>query len=166
MSDLRNILKGQSVDETTADQLHTIGGRVFLGQDSVAPLRDFAAIADSWRGVHALAFGGPIGGTDAVTTHQMQDGATDEAILTPTGTQLHRVLAVQIANGGPQPGTALLKVGGVTVGDVLTINPTETSGFTINTDLIAGSSTPVQINLVTGTAADMVAKVATVLVGL
>jgi len=165
VSDLRNILKGQSVDATTADQLHTIGGRVFLGQDAVAALRDFAAIADSWRGVHALAYGGPIGGTDSVTTHQMQTDNV-EAILTPTGTALHDVVAVQVANGGGAPMTADLLVGGVVVASGLTINPSESAGFDIKRSLTVGASTPLQVHLTSGSASDAIAKAATVLVGL
>jgi len=165
MSDIRNLLKGQDVENTTADQLHTIGGRVFLDQESVASLNDFANIAQAWRGVHALAYGGPIGGTDAVTTHQMQTDNV-EAVLTPTGTQLHRVIAAQVANGGGAPMTADLLVGGVLVAQGLTINPAESAGFDLDASLVIGASTPLQVHLTSGSASDAVAKVASVLVGL
>tara|TARA_Y100000004_G_scaffold194286_1_gene258522 strand:+ start:520 stop:1017 length:498 start_codon:yes stop_codon:yes gene_type:complete len=165
MSDIRNLLKGQDVENTTADQLHTIGGRVFLDQESVASLNDFANIAQAWRGVHALAYGGPIGGTDAVTTHQMQTDNV-EAVLTPTGTQLHRVIAAQVANGGGAPMTADLLVGGVLVAQGLTINPAESAGFDLDASLVVGASTPLQVHLTSGSASDAVAKVASVLVGL
>lgn len=165
MSDIRNLLKGQDVENTTADQLHTIGGRVFLDQESVASLNDFANIAQAWRGVHALAYGGPIGGTDAVTTHQMQTDNV-EAVLTPTGTALHRVVAAQVANGGGAPMTADLLVGGVLVAQGLTINPAESAGFDLDASLVVGASTPLQVHLTSGSASDAVAKVASVLVGL
>lgn len=165
MSDLRNLLKGQTIDGTTADQVHVIGGRVFLDQSGVPSLRDFAEIVSAWRGVHALAYGGPIGGTDAVTTHQMQTDNV-EAILTPTGTALHRVVAVQVANGGGAPMTADLLIGGVVVASGLTINPSESAGFTIGSDLVIGASTPLQVHITSGTVSDAVAKAATVLVGL
>ncbi|MGB0377282.1 MAG: hypothetical protein ACPGGE_00555 [Poseidonia sp.] len=166
MSDIRNLLKGQDVENTTADQLHTIGGRVFLDQESVASLNDFANIAQAWRGVHALAYGGPIGGTDAVTTHNMQTDSV-EAVLTPTGTQIHRVVAVQVANGGGAPMTAQLFVGAVNTGvQEISINPGEDAGFLLDSDVLIGNSTPLGVKITSGSATDATVKVASVLVGL
>lgn len=166
MSDLRNLLKGQTIDDTTADQVHTIGGRVFLDQSGVPSLRDFAEIVQAWRGVHALAYGGPIGGTDAVTTHNMQTDNV-EAVLTPTGTAVHRVVAVQVANGGGAPMTAQIYVGGANLGvQEININPSEEAGFLLNSDVFIGNSTPLGVKITSGSATDATVKIASVLVGL
>ena len=165
MTEIRNQLKSQDLATLDAQSLNTVGGRVFPDNAAVPGLRDLVSVTDAWRATHATAYGGCIGGTDSVTNHQMQDGATDENVLLPTGKQLHQVQAVSIINGGPQPMTAHLLVNGVIVGAILTVNPTESAGFTISNGLTVGASTPLQVNLVTGTAADALVKVASVLVG-
>ena len=166
MSDVRNLLKGQNVETTSADQLHTIGGRVFLDVESIPSLNDFHNIAQAWRGVHALAYGGPIGGTDAVTTHNMQTDSV-EAVLTPSGTALHRVVAVQVANGGGAPMTAALYVGGVNTGiQEISVNPSEDAGFLLESCVVIGASTALGVKITSGSATDATVKVSSVLVGL
>lgn len=165
-SELRNILKGQTIDSTDASTLHDVGGRVFLDGSSIAALNDFAKMADSWRGVHALAYGGPIGGTDDVTTHAMQTDSV-EAVLTPSDKQVMRVLAVQVANDGGAPMTAQLYVGGVNTGiQEININPSEEAGFLLENPLVIGNSTPLGIKITSGTVSDATAKVAHINVGL
>lgn len=165
VTEIRNQLKSQDLDTLEATSLSTVGGRVFPDAAAVPSLRDLVSVADAWRATHVTAYGGCIGGTDSVTNHQMQDGATDETVLLPTGKQLHQIQAVSIVNSGPQPMTAHLLVNGVIVGPILDVNPTESAGFTISNSLTVGASTPLQVNLVTGTAADALVKIASVLVG-
>ena len=164
MTEIRNQLKSQDLNTLEASSLNTVGGRVFPDAAAVPSLRDLVSVTDAWRATHATAYGGPIGGTDAVETHQMQTDNV-EAIYTPTGKQLARVIAVQVANGGGAPMTANLLVGGVVVTTGLTINPSESGGFDIDQPLICGPSTALQVHLTSGSASDAVAKVAYVLVG-
>lgn len=165
VTQVRNQLRLQDLATVDAESFSTVGGRLFPDSAAVPDLRDLVSIVDSWRASHAVAYGGCISGTDSVTNHQVQDGATDETVLAPTGSQLHQIQAVSIVNSGPQPMTAHLLVSGVIVGDILTINPTEKAGFTISNSLTVGASTPLQINLVSGTAADALVKIASILVG-
>jgi hypothetical protein len=88
-----------------------------------------------------------------------------EAIFTPTGKQLAHVVAVQVANGGGQPMTADLLIGGVIVASGLAINPTESGGFDIDAPLYVGPSTPLQVHITSGTVSDATAKAAYVFVG-
>jgi len=164
MTDVRNQLKSQDLATLEASSLNTVGGRIFPDNAAVPAVNALVSVADGWRATHAVAYGGPIGGTDAVETHQMQTDSV-EAIYTPSGKQLARVIAVQVANGGGAPMTADLLVGGVVVTTGLTINPSESAGFDIDQSLICGPSTPLQVHLTSGSASDAVAKVAYVLVG-
>lgn len=165
MSELRNILKASTIDAATADQIHTVGGRVFLDASSIVDLNDFARIVDSWRGVHALSYGGPIAGTDTTTTHNMQTDAV-EAVLTPQNTEVERIVAVQVANGGGQPMEAALYVGGVNTGaQNININPSEEAGFCMCVPIVVGNSTPLQVKITSGSATDATVKVAHVKVG-
>jgi len=164
MTEIRNQLKSQDLATLEASSLSTVGGRVFPDNAAVPGLRDLVSVTDAWRATHATAYGGPIGGTDAVVTHQMQTDNV-EAIFTPTGKQLAQVIAVQVANGGGAPMTADLLIGGVIVAAGLTINPTESAGFDIDSTLICGPSTALQVHLTSGSASDATAKAAYVLVG-
>ena len=164
MTEIRNQLKSQDLDTLEASSLNTVGGRVFPDAAAVPSLRDLVSVADAWRATHATAYGGPIGGTDAVVTHAMQTDNV-EAIFTPTGKQLAQISAVQVANGGGAPMTADLLIGGVLVAAGLTINPSESGGFDIDSTLIVGPSTPLQVHITSGTVADATSKAAYVLVG-
>lgn len=165
MSEIRNQLKSQSLADLEASSIATVGGRVFPDNAASIDLRALREIVDSWRSTHAPAYGAPIGGTDDVATHNMQtDGI--EAVFTPSGKQVARIVAVQVANGGGAPMTADLYVGGVLTGAAqININPSEAAGFAITSDLFAGSTNPVQIKLPTGSASDATVKVAYILTG-
>lgn len=94
VSDLRDLLKGQTITATTADNLSTIGGRVFLDGSAVAALNDLARIVESWRGVHVPTYGAPIPGTGNVQNLTAQNPNDWEDVVVPTGQQ---VVAVQFA---------------------------------------------------------------------
>lgn len=164
VTQVRNQLRLQDLATVAAESFSTVGGRLFPDSAAVPDLRDLVSIVDAWRASHAVAYGGPIGGTDGVTTHVMQTDSV-EAVFTPTGSQVARVIAVQVANGGGAPMTANLLVGGVLVTSDLNINPTESAGFDIDSALIVGPSTPLQVHLTSGTVSDATAKVAHVLLG-
>lgn len=164
MTEVRNQLKSQDLATLEASSLSTVGGRVFPDSAAVPSLRDLVSVVDAWRATHSTAYGGPIGGTDATVTHAMQTDNV-EAIFTPTGKQLAHIVAVQVANGGGQPMTADLLIGGVIVASGLAINPAESGGFDIDAPLYVGPSTPLQVHITSGTVSDATAKAAYVFVG-
>lgn len=161
---VRDQLRNQSFEQVDANSFNTVGGRVFPDNASVPDVQALIQIVNGWRASHAVAYGGPIGGTDEVTTHAMQTDNV-EAIYTPQDKQLARIIAVQVANGGGAPMTADLLVGGCIVAQGLTVNPAESAGFDIDSNLIVGASTPLQVHITSGTVADATAKAAHVLVG-
>ena len=163
MSEVRNQLKSQDLSTLEATSLSTVGGRVFPDNAAGPDLRALIEVARAWGATHAPANGGPIGGTDDVSTHTMS--TSDEAVFTPTGKQLAQVSAVSIANGGGAPMIADLKIGGVVVDVGVNVDPSGAKPFELTVPLIVGPSTPVQVNLSEGTAADATVKVAYVLVG-
>jgi hypothetical protein len=165
MTNIRDQLRNQSLADVDATSFATVGGRVFPDNAAVPDTRALTDIVDAWRATHAVAFGGPIGGTDAVETHAMQTDAV-EAVLTPQNRQVARIIAVQVANGGGAPMSASLHVGGVLLGvQQITVNPSSSAGFLIQNEIIVGSSTPLQIKIESGTVSDATAKVAYCLVG-
>lgn len=101
MSDLRNLLKGQSITATSADNLATIGGRVYLDGSAVAALNDLARIVSSWRGVHVPTYGAPIPGTGNVQSLEASAPNTWDDVVVPTGQQVVAVQFAGIFNGDP-----------------------------------------------------------------
>lgn len=165
MTQIRNQFKSQDLETLEATSVSTVGGRVFPDNAAVPDLRALVEVADAWRATHATAYGGPIGGTDGTTSHQMQTDNV-EAVLTPSGKALLRVVAVQVTNSGGAPMTADVLVGGVLLGvQAITVNPSESSGFLLESDVIIGASTPLQVHLTSGSASDAAVKVAHVNVG-
>lgn len=165
MSEVRNQLKSQDLSTLEATSLSTVGGRVFPDNAAGPDLRALIEVARAWGATHAPANGGPIGGTDSTTTHQLQTDSV-EAVFTPTGKQLARVMAVQVSNSGGAPMTAQLFVGGVNTGvQEININPAEDAGFLLESDIIVGPSTPLGVKLTSGSASDASVKTAHVFVG-
>ncbi len=98
MTDLRNLLKGQTISSTTAANLETIGGRVFLDGSAVSSLNDLERIVTAWRNVHVPTYGAPIGGTGNVQSLTASEANTFEDVITCTGSQVTAVQFIGLFN--------------------------------------------------------------------
>jgi hypothetical protein len=164
-ANVRDQLRNQDLGTVDPASFSVVGSRVFPDRHAISDSQALVAIVDSWRATHAVAFGGPIGGTDAVETHAMQTDAV-EAVYTPQNRQVARIVAVQVANGGGAPMTAEIYVGGVLLGvQQITINPSESSGFLLQSPVFVGADTPLQVKISSGTVSDATVKVAYILCG-
>jgi hypothetical protein len=165
LTNVRDQLRNQDLATVDASSFSTVGGRVFPDSAAVPDVRALTDIVNGWRAAHAVAYGAPIGGEDSTVSHNMQ-GDTIEAVYTPTGKQVARIIGVQVSNGGGAPMTADLYAGGVLLGvQQINVNPSEASGFLLQSDIYVGPSTPLQIKIASGTPSDATAKVAFVLCG-
>ena len=63
MTDVRNQLKSQDLATLEASSLNTVGGRIFPDNAAVPAVNALVSVADGWRATHAVAYGGPFGGT-------------------------------------------------------------------------------------------------------
>lgn len=165
MTTIRDQLRNQNLGTVDPASFSEVGSRVFPDRGAIPDANALINIVEAWRATHAVAYGGPIGGSDVVTTHVMQTDAV-EAVLTPQNRQVAQIIAVQVANGGGAPMEADLYVGGVLVGvQRITINPGEENGFALTTSVLAGADTPLQVKIPSGTVSDATAKVASILLG-
>lgn len=165
MTTIRDQLRNQDLGTVDPASFSTVGSRVFPDRQAIGDSAALVAIVDSWRATHAVAFGGPIGGTDNTATHVMQTDAV-EAVYTPQNRQVAQVVAVQVANGGGAPMTAQLYVGGVNLGVTeININPSEEAGFLLQSPIFVGADTPLQVKITSGTVSDATASVAYILCG-
>ena len=165
MTNVRDQLRNQSLGDVDPASFAVVGSRVFPDRTAMADTSALIAIVDAWRSAHAISYGGPIGGTDDTTTHTMQTDGVG-AVYTPQNRQVAQIIAVEVGNGGGQPMSADLYVGGVLTGVAqINVNPSESSGFNLERPVFVGASTPLQVKLLSGNPSDATVKVAYILVG-
>lgn len=157
MSDIRNQLKSQSLDQVLPSAFKQVGGVVFPDASATINLNDLFQIVNSYRAVHAPSYGQSIPNTGL-----RAEGIEDGGGLEPADNEAFKILAIQVSNGGGAPVEYQL-----TVGDVLVvagaIPPTGTVGvnelpamfpFTI----VKGN--PIKFTVTSGTPSDFSAKIA------
>jgi len=165
MTTIRDQLRNQDLTTVDPASFAVVGGRSFPDRAGIPDLNALINIVDAWRATHAVAFGGPIGGTDTTATHAMQTDAV-EAVYTPQNRQVARIVGAQVANGGGAPMTAQIYVGGVNLGvQEININPSDSAGFLLQSPVFVGADTPLQVKITSGTVADATVKVAYILCG-
>ena len=103
MSDLRDLLKGQTISSTSASNLNTVGGRVYLDGSAVAALNDLARIIESWRGVRVPTYGSPIPGTGDTAVKQFEVLNTIETVFAPRSGEVAYVQMITVQNAGGAP---------------------------------------------------------------
>ena len=158
MSDIRNQLKSQSLDQVLPSAFKQVGGVVFPDNSAVMNLNDLAQIVDSYRSVHAVAYGSPIPNTGAVKT-----GIENGEGLEPLDNEAYNILAISATNGG---GAAPLEIE-ITISDVKVyagaLAPNQTIGLgdlpaVFPLTLVKGNA--LKFVVTSGTATDLTAKVA------
>lgn len=100
MSDLRDLLKGQSISSTTPEQLSQVGGPVFLDASAIASLNDLVRILDAWRSVRVPTYGAPIPGTADTAVHQFENPNTIETVYQPSTGEVAQVQMITLQNAG------------------------------------------------------------------
>jgi hypothetical protein len=158
MSAIRNQLKSQSLDTVIPSAFKQVGGVVFPDTSAVMNLNDLTQIVNSYRSVHAIAYGSPIPNTGTVKT-----GIENGEGLEPLDNEAYNVLAISATNGG---GAAPLEVE-ITISDVKmyagAIPPNQTIGLgdlpaIFPFTLVKGNA--LKFTVTSGTATDLTAKVA------
>jgi len=169
MSDLRNLLKGQTIASTSAGNLNTVGGRVYLDGSAVAALNDLARIVESWRGVRVPTYGSPIPGTGDTAVHQFELPNTIETVYAPATGEVASVQMITVQNAGV--GTIVLDLFltdadgtnidvlddlNISAGEVVNLMTSASIGFP---QFYADESLQIRGRVVTGTPGDCYAKV-------
>jgi hypothetical protein len=103
MSDLRDLLKGQSISSTTPGQLSQVGGPVFLDSSAIASLNDLVKILDAWRSVRVPTYGTPIPGTGDTAVAQFEVLNTIKTVFAPSSGEVAFVQMITVQNAGGAP---------------------------------------------------------------
>lgn len=158
MSEIRNQLKSQSLNQVLPSAFKQVGGVVYPDSSAVINLNDLFQIVNSYRAVHAPSYGSSIPNTGATA-----EGIEDGGGLEPSDNEAFNILAIEATNGG---GLAPIEVT-ITIGDVLlyagAIAPNQTIGLG---DLpaifpfVVVKGNALKFVVTSGTATDLSAKVA------
>lgn len=158
MSEIRNQLKSQSLDQVLPSAFKQVGGVVFPDASATINLNDLFQIVNSYRAVHAPSYGHSIPNTGLVAEGIEHGGGLDAS-----DNEAYKILAIEVSNGGGgAPIEFTMTIGGVLVA-VGAIPPAQSVGtnelpaifpFTI----VKGNA--IKFNVVSGTASDFSAKIA------
>ena len=100
MSEIRNQLKNQSFSVVDPSAFNEVGGRVFPDQASVDDQFTLREIVSAWSAVHAPTYGNPIGQSSTTVTKAGAAGEAEVDVLTAVKSEVYRVQAIALANGG------------------------------------------------------------------
>jgi len=95
--ELRNILKGFTIDAITSGNINEIGKVVYADQRAKGSLNDLNNIMSAWRMVHVPTHGQPIPQTSSLN-QQTTVADTEVKLISPTDNQVDRVLGFWIEN--------------------------------------------------------------------
>lgn len=106
---LRNILKNINFGTLTASQLSQVGGGVFADINAKVDMTNLTEITNAWRAVTNPSYGQFIPQSGEFFQGTVAD--TAQSIISPTGNEVYRVIAISISNQslGSLNGTVTLK---------------------------------------------------------
>jgi len=159
-SEFQNLVKSQSIDSITAQQLLAAGGPIFLDILTSPDIRAINTLIESYARIHSPSFGQPIPGS-GLSSSKVGSGT----IITPTLNEVYRVMGVNYANAGGVPITLDLGLGGVILQKNAIIGPGETLIATLPATIFCDIESHLYVTVTSGAEADMTTAVATMLVG-
>jgi hypothetical protein len=156
-SEIRNQLKNQSIQDVDPAAFETVGGRVFPDQPSIQDQMALTQIAELWKSAHTPTYGSPIGRSSLSTTAAGQGGEATVNVLTAEKSQVYRVQAIALQNGGgAAPVVAKVSIGDVPLVMDLTGAPSTTTPFPLSQPVFVDLNSPLSFAVLSGTATDAV----------
>lgn len=98
MTQVRDLLRNQTLEDLTSTSVTTVGGRVFPDAAALANLGALTQISDSWKAVHAPTYGQPIPQTGNAQSLTASEANTFEDVIAPTGNQVTMVQFIGLFN--------------------------------------------------------------------
>lgn len=155
LGEIRNQLKSQNLESVLPAALKSVGGQVFPDEPSIGDQIDFAQIVKTWSSVHAPTYGNPIGSTSTTAQAAGQGGEAEVDVLTATKSEVFRVQAIALQNGGgAAPIVAKVLIGDCPIVFDLTGAPSTTTPFSLNQPIFVDANSPLKFAVLSGTASD------------
>lgn len=96
-NDLRNQLKGQTLDAVKPAAFKQVGGVVYPDQTAARNLDDFESIVKSYQAVHLPTFGKPI--PQSTNTETAVLSTTEKTLLTANKNETLEILSISVPGG-------------------------------------------------------------------
>ena len=158
-SEFQNLVKSQSIASITAQQILAAGSPIFLDILTSPDIRAINTLIESYARIHLPAFGQPIAGSGVSSS-----GTGSGTIITPTQNEVFRVMGVNFTNSGGAPITLDLGLGGVIIQSAVDVAPGQTVIATLPATIFCDIESHLYVTVTSGTEAEMVTAVATMLV--
>lgn len=94
VKELRNQLKGQTLDDVLANAFKQVGGSVYPDEPSANDLANFRDIVESFRSVHLPTYGQPIPLSTNLATAVQSDSQTEQTLITATGNETFEIMSI------------------------------------------------------------------------
>jgi hypothetical protein len=155
-TEIRQQLRNQSLGDTLATTINTVGGRVFPDDLAVIDLNALNQIVSSWQSTHVQTYGEVLPNSGAIA-----EGIADGSGLSVADNEVLEVVAISCANAGVGPLEITIGIGDLIV-YAGAVPPTGLSSSEIGAVFPMTLSKGLSLKFVvtSGTAADFSAKVA------
>lgn len=158
-SEFQNLIKTKSIGSITPNQILDAGSSIFFDVQTSPDINAINKAIAAYRNIHAPFSGQPIPLSGVIVS---RNGDSD--LITPSDSQVWRVMAVNYTNTGGAPMTVNLTLGGMLIQSGLDIPPGQTMIGTIPSNLFSMGDLDLAVVAATGTAAELSTSVAIVLV--
>tara|TARA_R110000803_G_scaffold210714_1_gene283349 strand:- start:1322 stop:1816 length:495 start_codon:yes stop_codon:yes gene_type:complete len=157
-SQFNNLVQGKSIATITPQQILAAGEPIFLDIKTAADINSINTLIQSYARIHSPTYGQPIPLTGSVVSRN-----GDAALVTPSDTEVRRVIAVNFENIGLSAITAALTLGGMQIYEV-SIPSMKTVVAELSSTIFSTSNFDLAVAALSGDALDLNTSVATVLV--
>jgi hypothetical protein len=155
MTETRNQLKSQSIEAVVPATFETVGGRIFPDSSSIDDQLTLSQVVNTWQAAHTPTYGSPIGQSSTDYTAAGQGGEAEVDVVTATKSQVIRIQAIAVANGGGgAPVVCKILIGTVPLVMDLTGAPSTTTPFPITQPIFVDVNSPLKFAVLSGTATD------------
>ena len=159
-TEIRNQLKNQSIKDVDPAAFEQVGGSVFPDEPSISDQIALSQIVSAWSASHSPTFGSPIGRSSLSTTAAGQGGEATVNVLTAEKSQVYRVQAIAVSNGGgAAPVVCKVSIGDVPLVMDLTGAPSTNTPFPLSQPVFVDLNSPLSFAVISGTATDAVLMV-------
>lgn len=158
-SQFNTLVQGLNIEDITPQQILAAGEPIFLDVKATSDINSINTLIQSWTRIHAPTFGQPIPGSGKKFTR------TDSgSIVTSTGNEVRKVIAVNFANASGAPVTLDVELSSSIIVSNVAVGPGETFVATLPNDLFVDDLLPLSVTILTGDGASLTTTALSILV--
>ncbi len=157
-SEFQNLIKTKSIGAITPQQILAAGENIFLDIQASADINSINKAIQAYARIHSPNYGQPIANSGSITSV-----AGSETLLSPSESEVRRILSISAVNGGGAPIVGTVKLGSIVIA-AFAIDPASTGVIDIPNNLFIDKNLPLSVAVSSGTASELTSSVASILV--